>query len=597
MGTAALITIAVIILALILFVTEALPVDLVAMIIMVTLMITGVITAQQGIAGFSNNATITVAFMFVLSDALLRTGALQYISHYLSAIFKKSYKTGIVLMMFLVAVFSAFINNTPVVAIFIPVVIQIAYASGQNPMKMLIPISFATILGGMCTLIGTSTNILVSGIAEEAGLPALTMFQMTPLAIVFLIVGIAYMFFIGIRLLPDRKKEGTLSDIFQLDNYLIEIELLEGSEFVGKNIMDSTLVRELEMDIIEVRRKNGQFTLPPGDFLLLEGDVLKIQCDIKKIQALKQRVKIINNSSIRLGDNDWTQKNTVLTEIVITADSPFIGQTLKDLDFRRTYRSSPLAIRHRAEILHDHLYEIPLKAGDVILAEVKKHYIKELKEIEAKRDTPFVMLSETHLTDFNKKNFIIVTLILMAVVTTATLDILPIVVGTTAAVVLIALLKVMSMKEIYKAINWNIVFLLAGALSLGEAMKNSGLDKNIANGLINEMGTWGPIAILSGLYLTTSILTEIMSNNATAALLTPIAIAIAHNLGLSPTPFLMAVMFASSASFMTPIGYQTNTMVYSAGGYKFLDFTKVGALLAITFWILATLLIPVFFPF
>jgi di/tricarboxylate transporter len=596
MGTAAIITIIVIIVALILFATEIIPVDLVAITIMVTLMLTGVITAEQGIAGFSNNATITVAFMFVLSDALLKTGALQHVSFQLSSIFRKDYKRGILLMMLLVAGLSAFINNTPIVAIFIPVVIQIAYASGQNPTKMLIPLSFATIMGGICTLIGTSTNILVSGIAEDRGLPAISMFEITPMGIIFLIAGIIYMYFIGIRLLPDRKKEDSLK-AFQLDNYLTEVEILDGSELAGKQIMNSTLVQELEMDIIEVKRHDSRFRQPTGDFVLMVGDLLKIRCDVKKIQALKERMRIVNDASALLGESDWQGKETVLTEMVVTATSPFIGSTLRELDFRRTYRSTPLAIRHREEILHDNLYDVPLMAGDVLLADVKSHYIKELKQLEMEHEAPFVILSEQHLTDFNLRNVIIVATIILGVVVTASLEILPIVVATIAAVVLLALLKLMSMKEIYKSINWDIVFLLAGALSLGEAMKSSGLDLMIAEQLSNSLGGWGPIAIVSGLYLVTALITEIMSNNAAAALFTPIAIATAQSLDLSPTPFIMAVLFAASASFMTPIGYQTNTMVYSAGGYKFTDFTKVGWLLAITFWLLATFLIPVFYPF
>jgi di/tricarboxylate transporter len=597
MGFDAYITIFVIALAIVLFITELITIDLVSLLVMVILIVTGVISPEEGVEGFSNNATITVVFMFILSATVLKTGSLQYVAHKLSNIFRYNYRLGMVLMMVLIATISAFVNNTPVVVIFIPVIIQIAHASGQSPTKMLIPLSFASIFGGTCTLIGTSTNILVSGIAQKSGLEGFGIFDSMGMGLVFVVVGILYMIFIGDKLLPKRTLEKDLEQKFNVSEYLTEIELLENANSVGKRIMDSALVKELEMDVLKVTRGESKFTLPQGDFVLQAGDLLKVKCNVEKIKTLKNRAKINVVPSVKIGGNDLQGTNSTILEMVMTAGTNVSGKTLKEIDFRRKYRAVPLAIKQRDGVVHDNLYDHVLTPGDIILAEVKTHYVQEIKKLESNHEIPFVVLSENVVQDFDKKKTFTVLSIIAAVVGLASFGVLDIMTATICGVTLLVLLKALSMKEAYDAINWKIIFLLVGSLSLGTAMNNSGLDMFIANELVSNLGTYGYVAVLSGLYLITSLLTEVISNHAAAALLAPIAIATANNLGINATPFLMTIMFAASASFMTPIGYHNNTMVYSAGNYKYTDFLKVGTPLNILFWIIATIFIPIFFPF
>lgn len=594
MALTAIFTLIIIAIAVILFATELLPIDLVAILIMLSLILTGSISPEEGVAGFSNKATVTVVFMFVISEALLKTGALQVVAQRLSGLFKRNFNLGLFLMMLLIAFISAFINNTPVVAVFIPVVIQIAHRAGLSPAKMLIPLSFASIFGGMCTLIGTSTNILVSGIAEKEGLPPIDLFAMSKMGLILLAIGIAYMIVIGPKLLPHRESQN-LKEKFNFRSYVTEIELLHHSTSVNLPIMESELIKDLELDVMEVRRGENLFSQPAGDFILKDGDILKVRCDIEKIKTLKDQAKIVVHTPIMIGDDDLKGTHSSLIEMVISAESELHNKTLKELDFRRRYRAIPLAIQHRESISNNGIYDVKLRSGDILLAEVKNHYIKELKRLEKEQKAPFVLLSEDVITDFNKPKFRIVMSLLVLMIGLATFNVLDIMVGVISSVVALVLLKVLDMKEVYKAVNWKIIFLLAGTLSLGTAMVNTGLDFHIAQFITQHLGSWGPVAVVSGLYLSTSLLTEIMSNNASAALMTPIAIAIASGLEMENLPFLITVMIAASATFMTPVGYQTNAMVYSAGKYTFFDFFKVGVGLNLLFWIAATIFIPILY--
>ncbi|WMJ73743.1 SLC13 family permease [Cytophagaceae bacterium ABcell3] len=579
--------------ALILFISEIIRVDVIALLIMSSLVATGVLSPAEAIEGFSNRATVTVLFMFILSAALLKTGALTQVGVFFARMFKKNYTIGLMTMMLFIAGVSAFINNTPVVALFIPILIQTAKEAKISSSKLLIPLSFASIFGGMCTLIGSSTNILVDGVARQHGEEGFTMFTLAPAGVTLLFAGMLYMMFAGRKLLPDRKDSD--SNNYHLRDYIIEIELFEDARSSNKRIREAPLVTEYEMDILEVIRGEDVFSLPSGDFILKSGDILKVRSNVERLQKLKDKLKIKLHPPIKVSNYHFASKDTSLVELIITSNSRFESKTMQEVNFRQRYRAIPLAIKHREDILHDRLMDTKLRAGDIVLVEIKNNRLDKLKEEEFQQNQPFLLLTEHKTNSVNWKNFSIIAGCLLGIVLLSSFNIMHVLGGTLIAAAIIVITGCIPVKEIYDVVDWKVIVLLAGALSLGLAMEKTGLSTIVAGTVVESVGFLGPIAILSALYLLTSLLTEIMSNNASAALIAPIAISTAHHLEMSAMPFLIAVTLAASASFMTPVGYQTNTMIYGVGGYKFSDFTKVGIGLNLMFWILATIVIPLLY--
>lgn len=577
--------------AVILFVTEKLPVDVVALMIIVSLLLSRILTPEEGLAGFSNPATVTVGAMLILSAGLFKSGALNLLGAGLSKLGRRGFVVMLLTMMLVIGTISAFINNTAAVAMLMPVVIGMARETRVDPSKLLMPLSFASMFGGVCTLIGTSTNILVSSIAERYGQPALGMFEMTPLGLVFFATGTVYMLVAGLRLIPDRRAAADLTQRFGMDDYLTEIVLLPEAKSVGTTLADCPLVQEIELDILEVQRGAGKLLSPDPSTVLRAGDVLLVRCNVAQITRLQERVGIALKSDIQWKDKDLESGSTQLMEAVVAPYSVLDGRSLKGIRFRDNFGATALAVRHHGKVVHDNLNERTLRGGDALLLKVRRDSLARL------RDSPaFVMISDTEFPTFRTHKLVTALAIISGVVGAAALNVVPIAVSAITGCVLLVLTGCLTIQEAYGAVEWRIIFLLAGVLALGIALEKTGAALLLSNWMIATVGIWGPIALVSAFYLVTSLLTEVMSNNATAVLLAPIAIAVAQSMGVDPRPFLMAITFAASASFMTPIGYQTNTLIYGPGRYKFADFIRVGLPLNVLFWLLATLLIPVFWP-
>ncbi|CUQ65549.1 SLC13 family permease [Candidatus Nitrospira inopinata] len=578
--------------AVVLFVTEKLPVDVVALGIMAVLLLGGILTPEEGLAGFSNPATVTVGAMLVLSAGLFKSGALNVLSVWLGLLGQFGSTVLLMTMMIVVGTVSAFINNTAAVAMLMPVVIGMAPALGVSPSRLLMPLSFASMFGGVCTLIGTSTNIVVSSISERYGQPGFAMFETTPLGLVFFAAGTAYMLAAGLRLIPDRRADGDLTRHFSMDEYLTEIVLLPEAKSVGTTVGDCPLVKDIDLDILEVRRGAGRALSPDPSMVLQAGDVLLVRCNVAQIRQLQERVGIALKPEMQWRDQDLESGGSQLIEAVVAPYSVLDGRSLKGIRFRDNFGATVLAIRHHGKVVHENLNSRILRSGDVLLLNVRRDSLTRLRESPA-----FVMISDVELPTFRTHKLVTALVIVAGVVGAAALHLVPIVVSAVAGCVLLVLTGCLTMQEAYGAVEWRIIVLLAGVLTLGIALEKTGAALLLSKWLIATVGIWGPVALVSALYLATSLLTEAMSNNATAALLAPIAIAAAQSMNLNPRPFLMAITFAASASFMTPVGYQTNTLIYGPGRYTFADFVRVGTPLNILFWILATLLIPVFWPF
>lgn len=578
--------------AVVLFATEKLPVDLVALMVMAALLVSGVVSPAEGIAGFSNPATVTVGAMFILSAGLSKTGALNFAGAGLVRLGRRSFWLALASMMLFVGSVSAFVNNTAAVAVFMPVMLTLARDIDVSPSKLLIPLSFASMFGGVCTLLGTSTNILVSSVAEQHGQPPFGMFEFAPLGLTFFGVGLVYMLTVGVRLIPGRRAGDDLAESFGMGEYLTDIVLLPESASVGRTIEESPLVRELNVAVLEVSRGGERVGVPPPDMTLEAGDVLRVRTDVRRIRELQSRVGVRLKPGIKWREEDLESESAALVEAVVALNSPLETKTLEETNFRAAFGGTVLAIRHRGQLLHENISTTPLVAGDTLLVEVRRERLDQLKQSQA-----FLIVSEVGLPEFRRRKLVPALLIILGVVVAAAAGFLPVVVAGIVGSLLLILTRCLTIDEAYRAVEWRIIFLLAGVLTLGVAMEKSGAARLMSDAMISGVGGWGPVAVVSGLFLLTTLLTNVMSNNATAALLTPIAIVTAESLALNPRPFLMAVTFAASLSFMTPVGYQTNTLIYGPGQYRFMDFVRVGTPLNLLFWLLGTLLIPLIWAF
>ncbi len=574
--------------AIFLFSTEKLPVDSTSILIMVLLMITGLVTPSEGISGFSHVGTLSVFTLLVLSVGLQSTGAVGYLGDITEKYASKGELKSLIFISFIAGIPSAFLNNTAIVAILLPVVIRLSEISGVNESKLLMPLSFAAMAGGSVTIIGTSTNVIVSSIHETNFGTPFSIFEFSLLGIILFFAYLIYMLLIGRYLLPDNKKE--LTSNYELQDFLLQIKILENSPLVGKTIIESGL-DEYRIRTLEIIRDGGEIaSVPDWDERLKANDQLLIKAQLNTLIENKRKLGIEINKEGKLDETSLSSENAMLFQAVIGNNSFLLGKKIKEIDFKELFGAVPLAIRRHGEALNQKVSEIELRFGDTILMEARR---KNLDRFSNSRD--FIVLEKIKKSNFRSNKMIISCLIVLAVVLLASTGILDLVVAGFLGVSAMYLTGCVSPKYVYQKVEWRIFFLLAGVIPLGIAVEKTGLGELIANSITQFTGTGSPQLVIAMLFALTVLLTSIMSNNATAVLLAPIAISLSAKMGINPKALLVTVMFASSTSFLTPIGYQTNTLVYGPGRYKFIDYFKVGGILTLIFWILSVILIPIFY--
>ncbi len=577
------------------FAKEWLPNDLVALGGMSVLLLLGILDEKDLGKVFSNSAPMTIGAMFILGEALSRTGVIDWIALRFEKWAGKSLMRAILILALIVMPLSAFMNNTPVVIVFLPVLMAFARSTGLKASKLLIPLSFLSILGGTMTLIGTSTNLLVSGLSNQQGQPAFGIFEISGLGIVYAIIGFLYIYFIGTRLLPERDTVSSLLDAEDTRKFSSAVEIPEGSPLIGQRLIEHPLFSNRKRTIVyEVVRYGRRVEDIPLDAITLQQrDTLWFRATSKELAEIQAAPGVMMIHRKSGSEGDAVQGEEVKTvEAIIGPQSHFIGKSVKSSNIRRRYGIVVAAVHRKGMNLSEGYQDIPLAFGDTLILEGPIGNFLRLNQ-----EGGFLALNETVIRAKLKSRSAVSVGVLAAVVIASATGILSITSAAVVGAVIVVLSGCLNIREAYKAIDWEVLFLIYGMLGIGLAMEKTGGAEWMAMGVVGAMDSMGPVAILAAIYLIASLLTELVTNNAVAILMTPVSISIAGSLDVDPRPFLVAIMFGASASFITPIGYQTNTYVYGAGGYKFGDFLTIGIPLNLILWGAAVLLIPRFWPF
>lgn len=552
---------------------------------------TGIITPEEAFSGFSNAGMLTIAFLFVVVAGLRETGVLDYLSQHILGRVKTARGVLARLAVFILPM-SAFMNNTPIVSMFVPIVVDWCRQHRVAASKLLIPVSFLTILGGTCTLIGTSTNLVVNGLMIEHGLPGMGLFEIGWIGVPYAVVGTLYLLLCSNRLLPERKEFLEQLNEARRD-YLVEMLVRSDCRLCGKSVESAGLRHLPGLFLIEIDRA-GEIVSPirpedviqADDRLIFTGIVSSI-IELERIPGLTP----VPHSGIDFSPQE--HKHRRLCEAVISENSALVGKTIRDADFREVYGAAVIAVQRFGKRIEKKLGDIELRPGDTLLMQTRPNFVRHFRD---SHDFYLVSCVDDWRPIRRDRAWVALGLFLLLIVMMTT-SILPIVLSTALTAVLMITLGCLSVNEARQSVEWQVLITIAASFAVGAALENSGAAALVARSVVESSEAWGPIAALAAIYILGSIITEVITNNAAAVLMFPFCLETARLYDVDPRPFMIALMLAASASFMTPIGYQTNMMVYGPGGYRFLDFMRIGGPLNVLLGIVAIVLIPYFWPF
>jgi di/tricarboxylate transporter len=571
--------------ALVLFALELLSIDVVALGTVLILIITGCLNTDQAFSSFGTDMMVLLVSIFVIAGALLRTGVLDSVGVFLYRHCGGDYRVLLASTMLVVGLVSAFMNNTVVTAVFTPVMLAVARRSAIPPSKLLMPVAFGAMLGGCCTLVGTSTNIAASNFLVRRGMPPFRLFEFLPVGLALLAAGVAFFVLFGRRVLPARGK-GELTRDYHVKEYLTEIALRQGCAFVGKRLDEVGVEEMADVTVLGIHRNKRDHLAPGGDEILEADDVLLLKGHVEGIQKLRQTAGVEARGDVDLQDANLVSESVKLVEVMVGPVSRFLGRTLNEIDFRRRYGLTALAIHRQGGEMVQKVGKIPLSVGDILLVQGPDARLNDLRST----GNVIILSDLSHFLLEKKKGAYVVVFFALAMLVTAT-GIFPPGPSVLAAALLTVLVGAVRSEEAYRLVDWRLIVLIGGMTAFGQAMVNTGTDKFLADLVVDAAGRFGPRGLLAGFYLLTVALTQPLSNAAAALTVLPVALATADRAGSDPRAFAVVVTLAASASFMTPLE-PSCVIVYPAGRYRFIDFLRVGTPLTLVAMIVVLALVP-----